>query len=227
MTWDDITGGDRYHMLIASLPHMPRHFEVERVPINRIRLEERLRLLDTRDAAVARQVQDFLRWDRQPRGLRDADVVRHYQELMVGAKNPLVREMIAFRMDVRTVVSALRRRQRGMPPPLGVGQWASVIQRNWRQAQFDLGRHLPWIADVERLLAEGDALAVERRILEVTWSHWARLAERYVFSFETLLLYLARWEIVDRWVRLDLEKGRELFTGLVKEALHEHGQLFE
>lgn len=215
-----------YYMLVASLPHMPRHFEVERVPINRIRLDERLRMLRPEDAAVVEQVQGFLLWDRQPRDRTDEEVIRHFESLMASISNPLVRHLISFRMDVRTIVSALRRRRQNQGPPPGVGRWIEHIGRHWTHPQFRLERQYPWIADVDRLLNQGDPLEIERRLLGATWTEWRRLANEYTFSFEAVILYLARWEIVDRWVRLDRETGRNLFEELVTEALGDHNELY-
>jgi hypothetical protein len=216
-----------YYMLVASLPHMPRYFEVERVPINRIRLEERLRMLRPEDAAVVKQVQDFLLWDRQSRDQSDEEVMRRYDVLMATVTNSLARHLVSFRMDVRTIMSALRRRRRGLPPPAGVGQWLEHIRRHWTVPHFNLERQHSWVGEAERLLDRGEPLEVERLLLDATWREWARLANHYHFSFETILLYLARWEIVDRWVRLDWELGREKFEKLVTEALDAHGHLYD
>lgn len=211
--------GNVYYMLIASLPHMPRHFEVERVPINRIRLEERLKMLRPEDAAVVGQVQDFLLWDRQRRDRTDEEVIRHFESLMATITNPLVRHLISFRMDVRTIVGALRRRRLGLGPPSCFGKWGGHIARHWTHPQFRLERHHPWIGEVDRLLYQGDPLEVQRRVVGATWKEWRRLADEYTFTFEAILLYLARWEIVDRWVRLDSGLGRTRFEELVTEAL--------
>ena len=41
--------GRSYYMLIASLPALPPHFEVQRDPITRPRLDERLKMLEPED----------------------------------------------------------------------------------------------------------------------------------------------------------------------------------
>ena len=214
-----------YYMLVASLPAMPRSFEVERVPINRIRLEDRLGMLELEDARVVGQVQDFLLWDRQPRDRTDDEVIVRYDRLMREIDNPLVRHVVSFRMDVRTIVSAIRRRRLSLPPPSGVGQWVNRIAKNWSRPDFNLGHVNPWVIELDRLLG-GDPLEDERRLLDVTWTHWSRLADRYHFSFEAVVLYLARWEIIDRWTRLDPAAGAQRFDGLVTEALGEHADIF-
>ncbi len=215
-----------YYFLIASLPAMPRHFEVERVPITLPRLVERLEVLEPADARVVKQLRSFLVWDRQPPDRTDEEMISRYEQIMSATRNRLARHAVAFRMDVRTITSGLRRRRRGLGPPPGVGQWVEHIRKNWEHPDFKLGRQHPWIPKVDRLLGTTDCLAVERTLLEVTWNRWNKLAEQYFFSFEAVLLYLARWEIVNRWTSLDAELGRQRFEQLVTESLDEYVNLY-
>lgn len=211
-----------YYMLVASLPYMPRTFDVEHVPISRIRLDQRLTLLDDEDQKVVRQVQAFLLWDRQLPDRSDEDVQREYQRLMAETENPLVLEMINHRIDIRTIVSALRRRRRGLGPPAGVGRCVKQLQDNWQHPNFLLARQYPWIPRLREHLQENRPLEVERQLLQATWDYWVKLSDQYYFSFETVLLYLARWEIVDRWTRLDAAGGRQRFDDLLAEVVGNH-----
>lgn len=217
--------GRSYYMLVASLPAMPRHFDVRQTPISRVRLEGRLELLHEEDRQTVEQMQTFLLWDRQGTDRTEEQVIADFNRLMETTKNPLVRQMITFRMDVRTIVSGLRRRRLGFGPPLGVGAWVEEIRRNWDEPTFRIGNLLPWVEEVEGLMEQGDALRVEYCLLEVTWREWSRLAERFFFTFETVLLYLARWEIVNRWTRLNANRGRQRLDQFVQETLGEYANL--
>ncbi len=213
-----------YH-LVASLPYMPRTFEVERLPISRIQLQQRLKLLSDPDRRVVDQIQEFLLWDRQRPERTDEEVEREYDRLVNSIKNPLVRDMINHRMDVRTINCALRRRRLGLEPPSGVGQYVEHIRKNWRHPDFRLAREHPWIPRLHETLEAKQALDVERQLLAVTWNRWVKLAEEFYFSFETVLLYLARWEIVDRWTRLNRSAGEEKFDHLLMEVLDGHASI--
>jgi hypothetical protein len=216
-----------YYTLIASLPNLPPTFEVERPPITRERLKDRLRLLHEKDAAVIDQVSAFLAWDRQPLDRTDEQVVSHYGQLMEDIGNPLVRELVNSRIDIRTIVSAIRRRRLNGTPPSGVGQWVDHIRRNWTQPGFALAGRYPWIGDVERLIADGDPMEAQRRLFAENWRVWSRMAERYTFSFEAVILYLARWEVIDRWTSRNAEAGRQRFEELITETLGEYGNLYK
>jgi hypothetical protein len=215
-----------YYTLVASLPHLPARFEeAERPPITWIRLRDRLKMLQPEDMQVVEQVLLFLQWERQSRERTEADVVAHYDRLMKTIANPLVRHIVSFRIDVRTIMSGLRRRRRGLPPPKGVGQWVKQIALQWDHPDFSLAERHPWIPLAEQALDREEFVEVERLLLEATWNEWVRLSEQYYFSFETIVLYLVRWEIVNRWSHLDAERGRERFEHLLEERLGDFVQV--
>ncbi len=212
-------------MLIASLPHLPADFDAEHLPISRERLAQRLGLLQPCDAQVLDQLTDFLAWDRQPLDRTDDEVVARYEHLMSTISNPLVRKIITHRIDVRTIVGGLRRRRKGLGPPVGAGELVETIARNWQHPQFNLQGQHPWIAEFDRRFSAGDALGAQRLLYQVVWERWQRLAERYYFSFETVLLYLARWSIIDRWVSQNEQAGQQKFDQLIEEILGEYAHL--
>lgn len=212
-----------YYWFVASLPHMPRSFEVERVPISRLRLQQRLKMLGEHDNSIVEQVQSFLLWDRQQPERSDDDVQREYERLMKSITNTLVRDIINHRMDVRTITCALRRRRLGLDPPTAVGQYVEHIRKHWHHPDFRLPREHQWIPRVREALDASDSLLVERQLLSATWNRWVQLADEFYFSFETILLYLARWEIVDRWTRLDESSGRQKFDTLLTQTLASDG----
>lgn len=212
-----------YYWFIASLPHMPRSFDIDQVPISRIRLEHRLKMLGGKDKTVVEQVQGFLLWDRQQPESTDGDVASEFERLMISITNGLVRDIINHRMNVRTITCALRRRRLGLDPPSAVGQYVDHIRKHWHQPDFRLALEHPWITRVRERLEANQSLAVERELLSATWNRWVRLADNFHFSFETILLYLARWEIVDRWTRLDESAGRQRFDAILAQTLELDG----
>jgi hypothetical protein len=215
-------------MLISSLPALPVHFEdAERVPISRLRLNQRLTMLDEEAAEALERMADFLVWDRQPFDRTDLDVCRHYDQFMESFQNPLARRWVDYAMTVRTIVSALRRRRLGLDAPPGVGWSAEHIARNWAHPDFRLAVRLPWIAEVDAQLNGDSPFELERTLLNLKWTHAKRLADQYQFSFEAVLLYLIRWEIVFYWTRRDAALGQEKFERLVANTMGKYATMFE
>ena len=215
-----------YYMLICSLPPLPSHFQVDRPLITRERLENRVRMLEPGDAEEIGRMVEIMEWSRQFKEADDAAVVRRYTELMQGVSNELVRDVLTLVMDGRMIFAALRRRRRNLgPPPIGVGRWVDYIRRHFNQPDLGLVHAFPRIAEYERLFEQGDMLNLYRALLDATWSYLKRRADDYYFSFEAVVLYVARWNIIRQWQDLQAERGRSIFETLVTEALGEHANI--
>lgn len=207
-----------YYTLVASLPALPPHFEIDRLPISGAQLEHRLRLLHPDDLADIERMRDLLFWDRLKLEVGDATVAARYVEFRGRAVHPIVRAIAEYRMDSRTIIAALRRRRRGMDPPNAVGPWVRSIRRNWNKPDFGLGHRFSWIFPLDQALATGDIREANRIILDNAWDRWTRMAEEFFFSFEAVVLYVARWDVLDRWTSQNADLGKERLEHLLQEA---------
>lgn len=221
----------RYYMLISSLPPLPPFFTGDQTPISRIRLERRLDMLEEPDRQELAEIEDLTRWDRLPLAITDHEIVDHASEFIPRIRSSTLREVATWRLEVRTVVAGLRRRALGRPAPTqgekwGYGRWVRHIEQKWSVADFGLGGVLPWVAEFSRLMEEGETLAFERRLLQLTWRYLSRAADRHYFTFEAVVLYVLRWDIMARWTAYNGELARERFGRLVQEGLGEHADVF-
>jgi hypothetical protein len=184
-------------------------------------------MLEPCDAAEMGRMLAILQWSRQFEEPNDAAVVKRYTALTLALKNPLVREVLRAGMDVRMITAALRRRRHGLgPPEIGIGAYAQHIRRHFNQPDLGLGHLFPRITEYQQLLQQGDMLTLYRGLLEATWVYLKRRADDYYFSFEAVVLYVARWNIIHQWQDLDAERGRPIFEALVREALGEHANIY-
>ena len=71
---------------------------------------------------------------------------------------------------------------------------------------------------VENALAQGDLLSREKELDDVCWAKIGALETFHYFDLTAVLAYVAKLNIVNRWLALDEQKGRELFHQLVKEV---------
>ena len=218
----------KYYTLMGSLSALPPHFEeADRVPISSLQLDERLKMLEPRDAVIVDQMSDFLVWERQPLERSDADVIAIYDKFMASVDDSFARALIRKAMTIRTIMAGLRRRRLGLDPPLGVPQIAAQIARNWAHPDFRLGLQFAWIGEFDAELNGDSPFDLEKRRLNIVWQHIKRLAENQYFNFEAVVLYLIGWEVVYRWTRRDAKEGERKFAQLVSGAMGEYDNMFE
>jgi len=217
-----------YYTFVASLPPLPREFDAGPCPITRSTLRHRLTMLESDDRRVLQQLADFFRWDRQPIDQTDEEVRARHRRLVDEIENPIVRQLIEHRFEMRTIVASIRARRSGESPPLlpdvPVSSW---IRRNWDQPQFRLEARYRWLPRFNQALDRGQPRQAQWHLFSDLWRHWSRLNERYHFSFESIVLYLARWEIVDRWSSQNAVNGRQQFDDLVDDLLQQSRSFFQ
>lgn len=215
-----------YHMLLSSLPALPPRFDVDRLPITFERLQGRLRLLEPEDAIEMDRLLKAITWSEKFAESQDTAVVQRYGEVMAELTTPLAREVLTASMDARMVLTALRGRRLGLgPPPVGCGTWFGHIVRNYLKPDLALGYVFPWILRCNELLAAGDLPGLHRLLLEVSWKYLKRRADDFYFSFEAVVLYVARLDVIRRWQGREPERGRAVFEALVTEALGPYANL--
>jgi hypothetical protein len=216
-----------YYMLVSSLPPLPTRFDAGRLPITLERLQDRLRLLEPEDAREMTRMMEVLKWSRQFEESHDAAVVKRYEELLQAITNPVVHEVLTVGEDNRMITAALRRRRRGLgPPAVGIGRWFEQIRRNFNRTDFGLGSVFPRLVQFAPLFEQGDVLHLHRIFVEATWEYLRKRADDYYFSFEAVVLYVVRWNVIRQWQEQQAERGRPIFEALVKEALGQYANVY-
>lgn len=215
-----------YFTLIASLPHLKRFDQAERLPINMERLKERFTMLRPEDARLVDRVSSFIIWHRQPMERSDTDMFNVYQQLVDSIDNPAIKAMINLRIDIRTIVIALRRRYRGLPAPKsgelwGLGRWVPHIERHWDDQNLSLVAVYPWIPQVREYLEDGDALELERLQMNHVWDGLDRLSDRNYFGIDVILSYLFKWDMMQRWLANNVDMAMKRFDELISEAIND------
>lgn len=220
-----------YYTLVSSLPRLPHFERAEWLPLSRKQIDQRLSMLTPEHALQLRFAEALVQWQRQPITRTSAQVVDTYKRLLPHFTHPALREFVEYRMSQRTVLVALRRRRRGLGPPAadeawGVGPWLKRIPGAWDRPDLGLGGILHWVENAAKLLEAGDALGLERVLMDAVWTCLGRIAERSSFGFEPVIAFLFRWDILQRWLSYDAEAGKTRFQELISEVTRDHQQLF-
>jgi hypothetical protein len=193
-------------------------------PINRVQLAKRLRMLRPEHRDELEAATGLLNWARLPLSGTDAALVRRARRVIPGLTSPTLATLTRDRLEMRTLVAALRRRHTGEEAPprdeiWGYGRYLRQIEGNWREPDFGVGRIYPWLPSARTCLDKKDSQGLERVLLEEFWRRAARFAIGHEFDFEAVAIYVIRWNLLDRWTRYDAEAAATRFEALVDQAL--------
>ena len=219
MIWAD----QPYVTLMASLPPI-RFLSDKAPPINHARLMERLKDLAPADAAVLRGLSEAVSWRFVDVSQEDDAFIANAEALLAGIDSPTQVAAVRERLELRTVVAALRRRHAGEEAPAkgarwGFGRHVERLRTGWGQPDFGLGATYPWLPAAREALEAGDTIALERLLMEVAWAQQDRHAFGHEFDLEAVALYLVRWSMADRWARYDADAAQARFGDLLDAAL--------
>jgi hypothetical protein len=218
----------RYMTLMASLPPLGGLFEARAPAISRLKLQNRLSLLHPDDRhrldLMVRILSQTIRDEEFPGGPSDPSLLEATRTFLHEVSNPTLRAMVTTRLDVRTILAALRRRHRGeSEPPTGTewgfGSWVPSIERHWKEPAFRLEAVFPWIPQAVSLLEADDLVNLERLLFGLLWKHLDRLGFGHNFDFEAVVIYIARWALVDRWSHFHGPEAVARFRTLVRAGL--------
>ena len=88
---------------------------------------------------------------------------------------------------------------------------------NSKSKDFGLTAEYTWVDTVIALYEETELLNREYQLDKMKWEKLNDLTVFNYFSIEVVLAYIIKLNIVDRWIKLDEEKGQQIFNSLIEE----------
>lgn len=213
-----------YVMLLASLPALGPLLSDRAPPISEARLERRLGELAPEDRAELERLRSLGSWMRLDLAEDEAAFLARARAVIDGVRSEPIRAVARDRLEIRTLLAALRRRHAGAEAPAvgtpwGYGRFVETIRTNWGAPDFGVGHAFPWILRAKERLESGDRASLERLVLEAAWAAGERHLALHTFDFEAVVHYVLRWSLEDRWSRYDAEAAALRFAELLDEAL--------
>lgn len=215
-----------YYTVVASFPHLPYFEEAERLPLSRLRLEQRLHMLDADETRQILQAEFLAGW-RLPAGKLGSGgkIAAQYKTILQSISQPVLREFVEYRLDIQTVLAALRIRQTGRDPEQfpgiwGVGRWVRHIEAHWDATDFRLSTVYPWIVEAGNYLAAADAMALDRLLMDTVWRKLSRMADMSPFGFEAITAFVFKWDILQAWLQRDAAAAKQRFQVMIEEIKH-------
>lgn len=217
-------------MLIASLPSPQALRSAKRAPLSRLKLDQRLRVLTDEDANTLRLVESVVDWRHFPTSISELEVLQRARLALSAISNETLCEIVCHRLEIRTCIAALRRRLRGEGPaqnsPWGFGRWVNHIERYWAEPLFHLEHVFPWLAEADKKIRAADVYGLETLLLEQSYKHLQRNEYVNAFTIEAVVIYVLKWNIVDRVTRYNGRSATKRFDDLTQSGLGVYKALF-
>jgi hypothetical protein len=132
-----------------------------------------------------------------------------------------IREYFRFDLNLRNAKVRYLNRQLGRAPETDI-LTGEASEENESKADIDgflfRGGEFEEAIQVDSVLEGTDLVAREKGLDDIVWKKADTLSTFHYFDLTAVLAYVAKLHIVDRWLALDPEEGRELFRKLVQEV---------
>ncbi|WP_299726161.1 DUF2764 family protein [uncultured Endozoicomonas sp.] len=212
-----------YYTLLTSLPHIDSLFNSKITPISRIQLDRRLSMLSTADQETLVKVEQLVHWSHLGDDVKEEYLINLAERLLQQLDSTDLKELVNWRLDMRTIAAALRRKAQGIQAPTSArwsyGSRYAYIRRNWNHPTLGLQNAFPWIPTAVECLNKKDYLTLEKTVMEAVWNKLNELSARHRFDFEAVVIYLLRWNLVARWTSYNGDEAVVRFNDLTQQAL--------
>lgn len=138
---------------------------------------------------------------------------------MLTTDHEFLRDWFTFDLNLKNILLVISARKNDLPIDnhvIGHNPVAEIIRKS-NARDLGLSAEWPWIEKVVQIMENDDILAREKAIDLLRWSYLDELNTFNYFSVEVLMAYYLKLGIVERWLRLDLATGEEMFRRLLGE----------
>lgn len=186
---------NNYEYIVASLPVIASDY---RGPLDTDAIISEIRSqLSPKDEAVL---------DTLLKGFDSDSLDAEFYRTALASKNRFIAGYFGYDLDVRNCRVTYLNKALGRPE----GQDLLVLDEDEPREFEDLEK-------VNAVLEGSDILERERGLDDIMWERIDELTLMEVFTLDQILGFVAKLQIVARWLRLDPQTGRELFRQLVEE----------
>lgn len=194
---------NNYEYIIASLPDLalqafgPSAAQHGQGPEVDAIVEEIRDQLGSGDIAALQKVMD---------GFENGKLTPEFYADALASRQDFIREYFRFDLNVRNTKVAYLNEAIGRPEGTDI-----MVLEGYEPGEYDEE------PEVSAMLKGSDILERESGLDKIMWAKVEELTNLHIFDLDIILGFIVRLKIIDRWLRLDPETGRELFGRLVAE----------
>ncbi|MDL2255773.1 DUF2764 domain-containing protein [Parabacteroides sp. OttesenSCG-928-G06] len=132
-------------------------------------------------------------------------------------KNQFVADWYELNLNINNVLTAITARKFNLDKAcyiVGDNEIAKTL-RTSNARDFGLGDSVEYLPVLQRITEETDLLLREKKLDQLKWQWLEELTFFKTFDIESVLAYMLKLEMMERWTSLDKSKGEKTFRELV------------
>lgn len=148
----------------------------------------------------------------------DALLYQFYQYAIDTCPNKMVRQWFKLNLDITNILTAFLARKNGWNVAdfiQGDNEVTEMILTN-NTKDFNLTTEYDYVVDLMKIVECEDPVEKEKKMDAFKWLWLEEQTFFNVFSIEAVFAYLCKLEMLVRWDKLDVEKGRETFRQIIE-----------
>lgn len=132
--------------------------------------------------------------------------------------NKMIREWYNLNHNINNILTAMIARKNGWNVSdfiKGDNELTEMIRTN-NTKDFDLGAELDYVSELMKIVDCEDPVEKEKKIDAFKWIWLEEQTFFNVFSIEAVFAYLCKMSMLNRWEKLDVEKGQATFRQIIE-----------
>lgn len=142
-----------------------------------------------------------------------------FYEYAMNCPNKMVSEWYKLNLDINNILTAMIARKHGWNVSdfiYGDNEVTEMIRTN-NTKDFDLGSELDYVKELMQIVDCEDPVEKEKKIDAFKWVWLEEQTFFNIFSVDAVFAYLCKLNMLDRWDKLDVEKGQATFRQIIED----------
>ncbi len=152
-----------------------------------------------------------LSWENQ--------LVALYYEKVMQAPNKFVREYFEFEMNLNNILTSYITQNHNLSPEehiIGDNDFANALRRK-KPGELIREFDFEYFDDILKILEKDNLKDREFKLDQLRWQFINEHTFFTYFTIEKILGFLIKLEVLERWSKLDKERGEKIFRQLIEE----------
>jgi len=196
------------------------------IPINKLgkysldELEENIKEPEILEPYLIQYIEDF-KSDSGLTAKTDPEklMTQLYYDFGSNIRNGFLKEWFSFDQTLRNILTAYNCRKYDLPVEnelIGEDDIVDSLKKS-RARDFGIGGEVPYVEKVISILENKNLLDREKGLDQLRWNFVDEQTVFNYFTAEVIFGYVIKLMIIERWLKLDVDTGREFFEKLLED----------